>query len=90
MDAIDTQAADLFARIIRAAQLLGTECLVCGIQPSVAQTMTSLGAGTRARTFGTMRSALASIVSDGQRRAPNAPHTTRASAAATGARRARR
>jgi rsbT co-antagonist protein RsbR len=62
MDAIDTAAADHFGRIIRAAQLLGTECLVCGIRPAVAQTMTSLGAATTARTFGTMRSALASVV----------------------------
>jgi rsbT co-antagonist protein RsbR len=75
MDAIDTAAADHFGTIIRAAQLLGTECLVCGIRPAVAQTMTTLGTVTNAQTFGTMRSALASVVGraddEDRRRAPS-------------------
>jgi rsbT co-antagonist protein RsbR len=66
VDTIDAAAADHLARIMRAVKLLGTECLVCGIRPWVAQTMAALGQGALpSRTFDTMRSALLAI----QRRA---------------------
>lgn len=59
VDVVDTAIADHFLTIVRAVELLGAECLISGIQPAVAQTMSMLGTGTgRARTFGTMRGAL--------------------------------
>lgn len=67
VDAIDAVTADHFSRIIRGIALLGAECLVCGIQPAVAQAMVSIDAGTGpARTFGTMQAALQAIVAGGR------------------------
>ncbi len=62
VDVVDTAIAAHFIKIVHAVELLGAECLISGIQPAVAQTMTMLGAGIgRARTFGTMRSALLAV-----------------------------
>jgi len=64
---VDATTAEHFLNIISAISLLGAECLVCGIQPAVAQAMATHGMGTaRARTFGTMRSALMAVI--GKRR----------------------
>ncbi|WP_437666044.1 hypothetical protein [Sorangium sp. So ce1182] len=50
-------------RIVRAVELLGARCLISGIRPAVAQTMTQLGMGIeKARTFATMRSALKTVM----------------------------
>ena len=62
VDVIDTATAEHLTRIVRAIRLLGGECLVCGIQPAVAQAMVSLGAEAGARTFGTMQSALQTAI----------------------------
>src|SRR5262249_23638370 len=63
VDVVDTATADHFARIIRGISLLGAECLVCGIQPAVAQAMVSIAAWTTpARTFGTMQAALQAVI----------------------------
>lgn len=43
VEAIDTGTADRFIRIVRAIELLGAECVMCGVQPAVAQTLTELG-----------------------------------------------
>ncbi|WP_437818649.1 STAS domain-containing protein [Sorangium sp. So ce1078] len=62
VDVVDSAIADHFLRIVRAVELLGTTCLISGIRPAVAQTMTQLGTGIeKARTFGTMRGALMSV-----------------------------
>ncbi|XXY95730.1 STAS domain-containing protein [Sorangium sp. So ce296] len=62
VDVVDSAIADHFLRIVRAVELLGTTCLISGIRPAVAQTMTQLGTGIeKARTFGTMRAALMSV-----------------------------
>ncbi len=42
---IDTATSDRFLRIARAIELLGAECIVSGVQPAVAQTLTGLGVG---------------------------------------------
>lgn len=69
VDLVDTTIAAHFVKIVHAVELLGAECLISGIQPAVAQTLTLLGAGIgRARTFGTMRSALTSATSQEKRR----------------------
>jgi rsbT co-antagonist protein RsbR len=47
VDVIDTGTADRFLRIARSIELLGAECVISGVQPSVAQTLTDLGVGFR-------------------------------------------
>ena len=44
VDVIDTATADTLLKIVRAASLLGTRCVLTGISPSVAQTLATLGA----------------------------------------------
>jgi PAS domain S-box-containing protein len=58
-DAVDTSTVGNLLRIVRAASLLGSECLVSGISPSVAQTIVTAGGGAEAlHTFGTLQDAL--------------------------------
>ena len=40
---VDTNVADHLIRTIKAVELLGTQCLVVGIGPELAQTVVSLG-----------------------------------------------
>jgi len=69
VDLVDTTIAAHFVKIVNAVELLGAECLISGIQPAVAQTLTLLGAGIgKARMFGTMRSALSSVTPQRKRR----------------------
>jgi anti-anti-sigma factor len=56
---VDTHVAGTLLQAVRAAQLLGTETMITGIRPEVAQTLVNLGADLRGvRTFGTLRSAV--------------------------------
>lgn len=50
VDVIDTGTADRFLRIARSIELLGAECVVSGVQPAVAQTLTDLGVSFRGLT----------------------------------------
>jgi rsbT co-antagonist protein RsbR len=43
VDIIDTATADRFVKLARAVELLGARCIVCGLQPAVAQTLVELG-----------------------------------------------
>ncbi|MFT3928525.1 MAG: STAS domain-containing protein [Myxococcales bacterium] len=43
VELIDTSTADRFIKLARSVQLLGSRCLVTGIQPAVAQTLVELG-----------------------------------------------
>lgn len=43
VDIVDTKTADYFLKIVRAAQLLGAQCVITGIQPAVAQTLVAIG-----------------------------------------------
>ncbi len=47
VDVIDTSTADRFIRIARSIELLGADCVICGVQPVVAQTLTDLGVSFR-------------------------------------------
>ncbi len=43
VDVVDTRTADYFIKVIKAAELLGTQCFLTGIQPAVAQTLVEIG-----------------------------------------------
>jgi len=43
VDLVDTATADHFVKMIRASDMLGAHCVVCGISPDVAQTLTRIG-----------------------------------------------
>jgi rsbT co-antagonist protein RsbR len=59
VEAVDEGTAERLVRILRAIQLLGTEGLVTGIRPAVAQTLSSLGEGLAgARTLRNLREAI--------------------------------
>lgn len=47
VDVIDTSTADRFIKLARAIELLGADCVISGVQPAVAQTMTDLGVSFR-------------------------------------------
>jgi rsbT co-antagonist protein RsbR len=47
VDVIDTSTADRFIRIAQSIELLGAECVISGVQPAVAQTLTDLGVSFR-------------------------------------------
>jgi rsbT co-antagonist protein RsbR len=63
VESLGSATAGHFWKIIRAARLLGAECLLCGILPNVARSLSMLDkAVALEKTYGTMRSALESIV----------------------------
>ncbi|HEU4729193.1 MAG TPA: XylR N-terminal domain-containing protein [Kofleriaceae bacterium] len=43
VDTVDTRTADLFVKMARAVSLLGARCLITGVRPEVAQTLTRMG-----------------------------------------------
>ncbi|OCA92871.1 STAS domain-containing protein [Pseudobacillus wudalianchiensis] len=48
---VDTYVANHFMQATEAASLLGTECIIVGIRPEIAQTLTSLGITFNIMTF---------------------------------------
>ncbi|HLM71867.1 MAG TPA: STAS domain-containing protein, partial [Polyangiaceae bacterium] len=59
VEAVDEATADHVVRILGAIQLLGAQCIVTGIRPAVAQTLTELGSGFGgARTVRDLREAI--------------------------------
>lgn len=50
VDVVDTSTADRFMKLARAIELLGAECVISGVQPAVAQTLTDLGVSFRGLT----------------------------------------
>jgi rsbT co-antagonist protein RsbR len=74
IDAMDTGATDHFLRMARAVRLLGAECVLSGVNPNVARTVTHMGIELAAvRTHRTLREALQSYVGAGRGRAMSAP-----------------
>ncbi len=51
VDVIDTSTADRLIRIARSIELLGADCVISGVQPAVAQTLTDLGVSFRGLTM---------------------------------------
>ena len=45
VDAVDTRTADHFIKLARSVELLGSRCVLTGIQPSVAQALATLDTG---------------------------------------------
>ncbi len=59
IDVMDTKTADHFIKMARAVRLLGAECIVSGINPGIAQTLTHIGVDlTGVRTLRSLRDAL--------------------------------
>ena len=59
IDVMDTKTADHFVRMVKAVRLLGAECILSGINPGIARTLTHIGvelAGVR--TMRNLRDAL--------------------------------
>jgi len=53
VEVVDTKTADHFIKVIRAAELLGTRCILTGIRPAVAQTLVEIGVDLE--SFATLR-----------------------------------
>lgn len=59
IDAMDTKTADHFIKMAKAVRLLGAECILSGINPGIAQTLTHIGVDlTGIRTLRNLRDAL--------------------------------
>jgi len=43
VDVVDTKTADHFLKMVKAIKLLGAECIITGISPEIAQTLTNIG-----------------------------------------------
>jgi len=59
---MNTETAAYLMRMIQAAGLLGSECLVSGISPMIAQTMMELGITINIRAFPTLKIALQHVI----------------------------
>jgi rsbT co-antagonist protein RsbR len=44
VEIVDTRTADYLLKVVQAAHLLGTRCVLTGINPAVAQTLVEIGA----------------------------------------------
>jgi rsbT co-antagonist protein RsbR len=56
---VDTAVANNFIRVTQATRLMGCDCIISGISPSVARTLVELGANVgEVRTTATLRDAL--------------------------------
>ena len=59
IDVMDTKTADHFIKMARAVRLLGAECILSGVNPSIAQTLTHIGVDLAGvRTMRNLRDAL--------------------------------
>lgn len=75
VEIVDTKTADHFIKIIKAAQLLGTNCVLTGIRPAVAQTLVEIGVDLSSIiTLATLKDGLTECLRQitlGKRRAEN-------------------
>jgi rsbT co-antagonist protein RsbR len=59
IDVMDTKTADHFIKMAKAIRLLGADCIISGINPGIAQTLTHIGVDlTGVRTLRSLRDAL--------------------------------
>jgi rsbT co-antagonist protein RsbR len=62
---MDTKTADHFIKMAKAVRLLGSECILSGINPAIAQTLTHIGVDlTGVRTMRNLRDALQAFLRD--------------------------
>jgi rsbT co-antagonist protein RsbR len=62
VDELEIEGAHLLGRIVRAVQLLGATCAICGVQPRVAQVLAREPHGlSEARVFADMQAALLAL-----------------------------
>ncbi len=67
IDVMDTKTADHFVKMAKAVRLLGAECILTGINPGIAQTLTQIGVElTGIRTLRNLRDALQAHLRDAQ------------------------
>lgn len=65
VEGVDAIAATHLLRIVRAAGLVGSRCVLSGISPSIAQTMVALGVGLEGlTTFRTLKDALREVLAE--------------------------
>jgi rsbT co-antagonist protein RsbR len=65
IDVMDTKTADHFIKMAKAVRLLGSECILSGINPSIAQTLTQIGVDLNGiRTMRNLRDALQAHLRD--------------------------
>ena len=59
IDVMDTKTADHFIKMAKTVRLLGADCIISGINPAIAQTLTHIGVDlTGVRTLRSLRDAL--------------------------------
>jgi rsbT co-antagonist protein RsbR len=59
VEVVDTSTANHFIKMVNAARLLGTYCVITGISPSIAQTMVQIGVDLRGvKTLASLRDGL--------------------------------
>jgi rsbT co-antagonist protein RsbR len=59
IDIMDTKTADHFIKMAKAVRLLGSDCVITGINPGIAQTLTHIGVDmTSIKTLRSLRDAL--------------------------------
>jgi rsbT co-antagonist protein RsbR len=59
VEVVDTKTADYLLKVFRAANLLGTRCVLTGLSPAVAQTLVEIGADlTEIRTLRNLKAGL--------------------------------
>jgi len=59
VNVVDTKTADHFIKMVKAVKLLGAECIITGISPEIAQTLTNIGIDlTNVKTLRNLRDGL--------------------------------
>jgi rsbT co-antagonist protein RsbR len=81
VDVIDTGAAGHLLKVVQAARLLGTRCLVSGISPAMAVTVVNLDLDLGGlETFGTLEAALRHAIKEGRAESAATPKNAPSSA----------
>jgi rsbT co-antagonist protein RsbR len=59
VEVVDTKTADYLLKVVRAAALLGSRCVLTGLNPGIAQTLVEIGADlSEVRTLRNMKEGL--------------------------------